>query len=76
MAARIDPATVNGGPLLGLRGLVVKSHGGADAKSFANAIKVAADLAFSDFQSDIDRNMKRLSAALDAAEPAAAEVSA
>ena len=68
MRARIDPATVNGGPLLGLNGLVVKSHGGADAKGFANAIRVAADLAFSDFHAEVDRNMQRLSAVLDAAE--------
>jgi glycerol-3-phosphate acyltransferase PlsX len=70
MRARIDPGSVNGGPLLGLKGLVVKSHGGADAKGFANALRVAADLAFSDFDADIDRNLKRLSAALDAARSA------
>ena len=38
---RIDPRAYNGATLLGLRGVVVKSHGGADAFSFANAIKVA-----------------------------------
>ena len=38
---RIDPRAYNGATLLGLRGVVIKSHGGADAFSFANAIKVA-----------------------------------
>jgi phosphate acyltransferase len=39
---RIDPRHYNGASLLGLRGIVVKSHGGADELSFANAIAVAA----------------------------------
>ena len=38
---RIDPRAYNGASLLGLRGIVIKSHGGADAFSFSNAIKVA-----------------------------------
>jgi len=38
---RIDPRRYNGASLLGLRGIVVKSHGGADALAFANAIKIA-----------------------------------
>ncbi len=39
---RIDPRRYNGASLLGLRGTVIKSHGGADALSFATAIEVAA----------------------------------
>jgi glycerol-3-phosphate acyltransferase PlsX len=62
MRARLDPGRVNGGPLLGLNGIVVKSHGGADARGFASAIRVAADLARSDFTAEIDRNLKRLTA--------------
>ncbi len=57
---RLDPSSVNGGPLLGLNGVVVKSHGGADAKGFANALKVAADLATSDYAVQIARNRERL----------------
>lgn len=64
MRARLDPSSVNGGPLLGLNGVVVKSHGGADARGFANAIKVAANLAASDYARHTARNMERLSAAL------------
>ena len=61
---RMDPSSVNGGPLLGLNGIVVKSHGGADAKGFANAIKVAYDLAASDYAAQIERNMQHLAATL------------
>ena len=38
---RIDPRRYNGASLLGLKGVVVKSHGGADALAFANAIDIA-----------------------------------
>ena len=38
---RIDPRRYNGATLLGLRGVVVKSHGGADALAFENAIDKA-----------------------------------
>ncbi len=42
---RIDPRRVNGGVFLGLNGLVVKSHGGADATGFAAAVDLAASMA-------------------------------
>ena len=64
MLARLDPSSVNGGPFLGLNGIVVKSHGGADAKGFANAIVIAANLARSDYSTEIDRNMRRLADAI------------
>ncbi len=38
---RLDPRRYNGASLLGLRGNVVKSHGGADELAFANAIDQA-----------------------------------
>lgn len=41
LANRIDPRNYNGATLIGLRGIVVKSHGGADATAFGNAIEVA-----------------------------------
>jgi glycerol-3-phosphate acyltransferase PlsX len=37
----IDPRRYNGASLLGLRGIVVKSHGGADALAFEYAIRQA-----------------------------------
>lgn len=39
---RIDPRKYNGATLIGLRGIVVKSHGNADRIAFANAIMIAA----------------------------------
>ena len=51
-------------PLLGLNGVVVKSHGGATAHHFADAIRMAADLARSDFSAEVERNMTRLTAAV------------
>lgn len=38
---KVDPRIYNGASLLGLKGIVIKSHGGADMFSFTNAIKVA-----------------------------------
>jgi glycerol-3-phosphate acyltransferase PlsX len=38
---RIDPRLYNGASLLGLNGIVIKSHGGADVLAFSHAIKVA-----------------------------------
>lgn len=36
-----DPRLYNGASLLGLRGIVIKSHGGADRLAFENAIRIA-----------------------------------
>ncbi|MFT6219656.1 MAG: glycerol-3-phosphate acyltransferase PlsX [Myxococcota bacterium] len=41
---RLDPRNYNGAMLVGLNGVVVKSHGSADKISFANAIKVTISL--------------------------------
>jgi glycerol-3-phosphate acyltransferase PlsX len=38
---RIEPRRYNGASLLGLQGIVIKSHGGADVFAFENAIKIA-----------------------------------
>jgi len=37
----MDPRRYNGASLLGLRGIVIKSHGGADEVAFENAIRIA-----------------------------------
>jgi len=42
---RTDPRRYNGAMLIGLNGIVVKSHGGTDALGFASAIGAAHDLA-------------------------------
>jgi glycerol-3-phosphate acyltransferase PlsX len=38
---QLDPGRYNGASLLGLNGIVVKSHGSADTSAFFNAIKIA-----------------------------------
>ena len=64
MAERFDPSSINAAPFLGLNGIVVKTHGGADARGFATAIRLAADLAASDFVAQIDRNLRTMTAAM------------
>jgi phosphate acyltransferase len=41
LGRRMDPRNYNGASFAGLKGVVVKSHGSADAVAFANAIRVA-----------------------------------
>jgi len=65
MRQKIDPSAINGGPLLGLNGIVVKSHGGADAKGFGNAIRIAVDLGRSDYLIKVSDNLSRLTAVLE-----------
>ena len=57
---KMDPRRYNGAMLLGLNGIVVKSHGGTDAVGFANAIGVAADMVVHGFQSKIRDDFERL----------------
>ena len=42
LRAGLDTRSHNGASMVGLKGIVVKSHGSADALAFANAIRVAA----------------------------------
>jgi glycerol-3-phosphate acyltransferase PlsX len=55
---RIDPRRYNGASLLGLRGVVIKSHGGADELAFANAINIARKEALKDVPSRIEAQVK------------------
>ena len=57
---QIDPRNVNGAVLLGLKGIVIKSHGGTDHIGFANALNVAIGLAESSFLDEIDRTLEAL----------------
>ncbi|TBW39712.1 phosphate acyltransferase PlsX [Siculibacillus lacustris] len=50
---KMDPRKVNGGVFLGLNGVVIKSHGGADAEGFASAIELARDMALNDLTARI-----------------------
>lgn len=43
LRARMDPAKYNGASLLGLKGIVIKSHGSADAFAFGQALARAVE---------------------------------
>jgi phosphate acyltransferase len=62
MRGRLDPRKYNGAVFLGLQGIAVKSHGGADALSFANAIAVAVDMKANGFLDKIREELERLHA--------------
>jgi phosphate acyltransferase len=62
MRERMDPRRYNGAMLLGLNGIAVKSHGGADALGFANAIGVAVDMKLNGFVDQIRDEIARLKA--------------
>ena len=57
---KMNPSNVNGGVLLGLNGVVVKSHGGTDAEGYATAIKLAADLAESKYKDEVLSGLQRI----------------
>ena len=56
---KLDPGKRNGGVLLGLRGIVVKSHGGADAEGFAHAVDVGYETAHVDLLNKINQMLNR-----------------
>ena len=57
---RLDPNRVNGAVFLGLKGIVIKSHGGTDYIGFANAVGIGVELAESDFLDEIKRTLEAL----------------
>jgi phosphate acyltransferase len=61
---KMDPAKSNGGVLLGLKGVVVKSHGGADAEGFAYAIDVGYEMIHFDLLTKINEMLNRDGGAL------------
>lgn len=60
LKSRMDPRCHNGGMFLGLNGICVKSHGSMDALGFANAIKVAYDLAANKFNQKVAAELDRV----------------
>jgi phosphate acyltransferase len=56
---KLDPNKSNGGVLLGLNGVVVKSHGGTDADGFAYAVDVGYEMARYDLLNKINQMLKR-----------------
>jgi glycerol-3-phosphate acyltransferase PlsX len=59
---QLDPNNHNGAVFLGLNGVVVKSHGAANIKGFANAIGVAHDLVTQDIHARIHADMANFTA--------------
>jgi glycerol-3-phosphate acyltransferase PlsX len=57
---RMDTRRFNGGPFLGLNGIVIKSHGGMDAFGFASAIGVGYDMAESDLVAHLAADLEAL----------------
>ena len=55
----LDPRRYNGAVMLGLNGVVVKSHGGTDAQGFAHAIDVAIDMVVHHFNDQHPRRAER-----------------
>jgi glycerol-3-phosphate acyltransferase PlsX len=58
----LDPNNHNGAVFLGLNGLVVKSHGSADDRGVANAIRVAARMVREDLTRKITEDLANVSA--------------
>jgi glycerol-3-phosphate acyltransferase PlsX len=75
LKVHLDPNNHNGAVFLGLNGIVVKSHGGADDKGVANAIGVAAKLVRDDLNRRIAHTLTdyRATATVGAAQAVAAQ---
>ena len=56
----MDPRRYNGAVMLGLNGVVVKSHGGTDAAGFAHAIDVAMDMVMHHFNDRMREGLARI----------------
>lgn len=67
---RVDPRRHNGATLLGLRGIVIKSHGSADAFGFECALRRAFDAAAHDLLARTVQAMAPLAAQLSGMRPA------
>ncbi len=57
---RFDPRVHNGAIFIGLGGIAIKSHGGADPIAFSNAIGVAAQMISHDFNQQIERDLRQV----------------
>lgn len=56
----LDPRAYNGANFIGLQGIVIKSHGGADSFAFANAINIAVIEARKDVPKHISKHLETL----------------
>jgi glycerol-3-phosphate acyltransferase PlsX len=67
---QLDPNNHNGAVFLGLNGVVVKSHGSADAKGVANAVEVAARLVEDSILERISEDLTKINEAAPVSEVA------
>ena len=72
---KLDPNKSNGGVLLGLKGVVVKSHGGTNAEGFAYAVDVGYEMVRCDLLTKINQMLNRDGSALGSAQTAQEAVS-
>ncbi len=72
---KLDPNKSNGGVLLGLKGVVVKSHGGTNAEGFAYAVDVGYEMVRCDLLTKINQMLNRDGSALAQAQTAQEAVS-
>jgi phosphate acyltransferase len=72
---KLDPNKSNGGVMLGLNGIVVKSHGGTDAEGFAYAVDVGYEMVRYDLLTKINRMLNPDGSALASAPTAQEAVS-
>jgi glycerol-3-phosphate acyltransferase PlsX len=72
---KMDPNKSNGGVFLGLKGLVVKSHGGISAEGFAYAIDVGYEMVHYDLLNKINQMLNREGGALGSVQTAQEAVS-
>jgi glycerol-3-phosphate acyltransferase PlsX len=56
---KMDTRKVNGGVMLGLTGIVIKSHGGTDAEGFAYAVDMGYDMARYELLKKINQTLHR-----------------
>jgi len=72
---KLDPNKSNGSVVLGLNGIVVKSHGGTDAEGFAYAVDVGYEMVHYDLLTKINQMLNREGSALASAPTAQEAVS-
>ena len=68
---KMDPGRGNGGVLLGLNGIVIKSHGGTDAEGFAAAVELGYDMVRHELLARISSTLGHPSPAAPSEDPAA-----
>ncbi len=69
LKSRLDPSAYNGASMVGLAGVVIKSHGGASRAAFASAVRVAITEARKGVPDQVGELMTRVNASTDSSPP-------